>query len=186
MNEKFISLGYIFAEILFRLTWQNLLSKAKHWSMVQGTFQSFERAGVFARIFSHCEITAFSRHSPTAFIFIYHQIPVISISVGTRSIWAIVQTSIAAENTTARECAAASTALRTGESFHKALIKIYLTFQPQLFQAIRPIVLPSSRCPKKLLSWSAHNWHKWAERNSADQDATILPISTGFLLRFIH
>lgn len=33
-------------------------------------------------------------------------------------------------------------------TFHKALIKIYLTFQPQLFRAIRPIVLQSSLCPK--------------------------------------
>ncbi len=103
---------------------------------------------MFARIFSHCEITAFGR--PTVFIFICHQIPV--ISVGTRSIWAIVWISIAAENTKQRENVPQPRQLwelrLSGETFHKALIKIDLTFQPQLFQAIRPIVLPPSRCPK--------------------------------------
>lgn len=63
-----------------------------------------------------------------------------------------MRTSIEAENTKQHENVLLPRQLwelrLSGESFHKALIKIYLTFQPQLFQAIRPIVLPSSRCPK--------------------------------------
>ncbi len=105
---------------------------------------------MFARIFSHCEITAFGR--PTAFIFICHQIQVIlTLSRTPKHLSYCVDFNRSRKHKTARECAAASTALRTplsGETFHKALIKIDLTFQPQLFQAIRPIVLPSSRCPK--------------------------------------
>lgn len=67
---------------------------------------------MFARIFSHCEITAFSR--PTAFIFIYHQIPVIlTLSRNPKHLSYFADFNRSRKHKTARECAAASTALRT-------------------------------------------------------------------------
>lgn len=77
---------------------------------------------------------AFNSKSPKTFMFIYLRIPIIAILSWNPD-------AFRAENWALR--------MRlSSESFHNALRKICLTFQPQLFQAIRPIVLPSSRCPK--------------------------------------